>query len=220
VASKHLLKSLEGAIAALSAWFKEQQVPAVFIGGVAASLLGRPRTTQDVDAIVWLPDHEAWGPFLATGARHGVVPRIADPVTFALESRVFLLRHAPSSIDVDISVGALAFEEAAIEQARFADIGRLQIPIPMPEHLIIMKAIAHRPRDMGDIESILDAHPDIDTTRIVATVREFADLLDMPEIVEDLLRLLPPRRSSTAAQKAAVPKRRAAAKKKSSGRKP
>ena len=35
-----------------------------------------------------------------------------------------------------------------------------------PEDLIIMKAIAHRPKDMLDIESIITSHPKLDRKRI------------------------------------------------------
>jgi hypothetical protein len=40
----------------LTAWLKAGQVPGVVIGGLAASLLGRPRLTRDVDALVLLEE--------------------------------------------------------------------------------------------------------------------------------------------------------------------
>ena len=36
----------------LVAWLDAEKVPGVVIGGLAASLLGRPRLTRDVDALV------------------------------------------------------------------------------------------------------------------------------------------------------------------------
>ena len=39
-----------------------------------------------------------------------------------------------------------------------------------------------RPRDLVDIEGILQAHPEIDTAGILRTVREFAELLEMPTL--------------------------------------
>jgi len=35
-------------------WLAETHVPGIIIGGVAASLLGRPRLTRDVDALLML----------------------------------------------------------------------------------------------------------------------------------------------------------------------
>jgi len=39
------------AIAATTAWLKQANISAAVIGGVAASLLGRPRVTKDVSDI-------------------------------------------------------------------------------------------------------------------------------------------------------------------------
>jgi hypothetical protein len=57
----------------------------VVIGGLAASLLGRPRLTRDVDILV-VVDESHWAGFLATGAKYGFVPRQSD--TLAFTSRV------------------------------------------------------------------------------------------------------------------------------------
>jgi hypothetical protein len=38
-------------------------------------------------------------------------------------------------------------------------LGGVRVPLPIPEDLIVMKAVAHRPQDLADIESILVAHP-------------------------------------------------------------
>ena len=48
-----------------------------------------------------------------------------------------------------------------------------------------MKAIAHRPRDMADIEAILDAQPQLDLRRVRRWVREFSTLLETPALLQD-----------------------------------
>jgi len=50
--------------------------------------------------------------------------------------------------------------------------------------------LAHRPRDMSDIESILDVHLNLDVERIERWVSEFSSALDMPEIMRDMESLL------------------------------
>lgn len=173
------------ALKELASWLKSTRVPGMVIGGVAASLLGRPRVTQDIDVIVWI-DFNKWKDFLKAGKKHGFNPRIKNFFEFARENRVFLIRHSPSGIDVDISLGALPFEEEAIRRAVEKRIKGIRIYLPTPEDLIIMKAVAHRPRDLADIESILDAHPDLDLKRVRRWVKEFAKSLEMPEILDDL----------------------------------
>jgi hypothetical protein len=181
------------ALRSLLGWLRATKTRGVVIGGVAASLLGRPRVTGDVDAVVWIGD-ASWDAFVKAGRRFDIVPRRPDVIAFARRSRVLLLRHEPSTIDLDVSLGALPFEEEMIARARRHRLGRLSVPLPVPEDLIIMKAIAHRPRDIADIESILEANPGIDEARIRNLVREFAAALETPELSTDLERLLSPRR--------------------------
>lgn len=187
------LAPLLAALRDLVAWLQATHVPGAIIGGVAASLLGRPRVTRDIDAVVLL-DEKDWVPFLGTGMQLGFVPRLSDPLGFAHTARVLLVRHESSGIDIDIAFGVLPFEEEAISRAVWRDIGGISLPLPVPEDLIIMKAVAHRPRDMADIESILDAHPKLDRRRVRRWVDKFSTALDTPEILQDLNALLAQRK--------------------------
>jgi hypothetical protein len=173
----------------LGAWFKAAKVPGTVIGGVAASILGRPRLTQDVDALVLLPERR-WTGFLRAGENHGFIPRRADVLAFARETRVLLLRHQHGGIDVDIVLGSLPFERQAVAQATWVDLGGVEIPLPRPEDLIIMKSVAHRPRDLEDIAAILAAHPKLNLKRVRRWVGEFAAALNMPDLLADLEALI------------------------------
>ncbi len=173
----------------LVAWWKAGKVPGVVIGGLAASLLGRPRLTRDVDALV-LVEEGNWGEFMAAGVGHGFSLRRDDALAFAREARVLLMRHQESGIDVDIVFGSLPFEKRAVAEATWMDLGGVQIPLPLPEDLIIMKAVAHRPQDLADIEAVLAAHSKLNLRRVRRWVREFAAALSMPEILNDLEVLL------------------------------
>ena len=64
----------------------------VIVGGIAASLLGTPRLTVDLDA-VFLLGFDDLPRVLVEAAKQGIEPRIADPIAFAKRSRVLLLRH-------------------------------------------------------------------------------------------------------------------------------
>lgn len=107
------LAPLLAALRDLSAWFDDTHVPGAVIGGVAASLLGRPRVTRDIDAMVMLDEGE-WAVFLAKGAEFGFAARLSDALAFAHQARVLLVRHEASGID--IAFGALLFEEEAVER--------------------------------------------------------------------------------------------------------
>jgi hypothetical protein len=177
----------------LVAWLQAGKVQGVVIGGVAASLWGRPRLTRDVDALVLLEEGR-WGEFLAAGAGHGFLPRRADALAFARETRVLLVHHGKSGIDLDLVFGSLPFEKEAAIRAKWVDLGGVAIPLSSPEDLIIMKAVAHRPRDLEDIAAILAAQPGLNVRRVRRWLREFSGALEMPEILNDLEDLLSQRR--------------------------
>ncbi len=173
----------------LARWFESANVPGIVVGGVAASLIGRPRLTHDVDALVMV-DEARWHELLEHGASFGFRPRLTDALAFAARARVLLMRHEPSGVDVDVMFGALRFEVEAVAHRTFVTVAGVALPLPTPENLIVMKAVAHRPRDLTDIEAILDAHPGLDVDHVRRWVREFARAAGMPEIWDDLRRLL------------------------------
>ena len=168
----------------------------VIIGGVAASLLGTPRFTVDLDA-VFLISLEDIPRLLAEAAKQGIEPRVSDPIAFARKSRVLLLRHHASGTDIDLSLGILPFEVEMVERSTLVEIGSIQLRLPTPEDLIIMKAVAHRTKDLTDIQSIAASHPNMDKERIRFWVQQFGDALDLPDLWETVSRLLSNRWNSS-----------------------
>jgi hypothetical protein len=132
---------------------------------------------------------------MEAAGRFGIVPRIENPLDFARRSRVLLVKHVASGIDIDVTFGGLAFEQAAVENSERHDIAGVSVRLPRVEDLLIMKAIAHRPKDLQDIEGLLKAHPEADVTRVRQSVREFATATGMGDMLEEFDKLLVRRRS-------------------------
>jgi predicted nucleotidyltransferase len=179
-------------VADLAQWWQSCQVRGVVIGGLAIAVVAIPRTTHDVDALVIIPEAD-WALFLADAQTFGFVPRDPDALAFAKKSRMLLLRHKPSAIDIDITLGQLAFEEEIIARAVLKDVGGTKALVATPEDLVVMKAVADRNRDWRDIDGILATYPRLDVDRIRRWVREFAEVLETPEIVKELERRLTPK---------------------------
>lgn len=177
------------ALQSLFDWFEAEGVAGTSIGGVAVSLIAQPRITQDIDAVIWL-EEERWESFLGSGRKHGIVPRISDTLDFVRRARVFLLRHESSGISIDVSVGGLEFEREMIERAVTLRLGDLSIKVPTPEDLMITKAVAHRPKDVADMDAIASATPHLNVQRVMHWVRQFAEALEMPEIADSTKRVL------------------------------
>ena len=109
-----VLATLRKPLGDLLAWLSASRIPHVLIGGIAVGLIARPRTTIDIDAIVWVDDGD-WKALVAGATRHGFSPREANPIEFIRRTRMLLLHHDESGVDVDLSLGALPFERAAID---------------------------------------------------------------------------------------------------------
>jgi predicted nucleotidyltransferase len=157
----------------------------IIIGGIAVGFLGKPRLTEDVDALFLLSVSDI-PKFLETARLVNIQPRIPNAEDFARKYRVLLLQHSPTQTNIDISLGILPFEIEMVERGIVRSIKSLSIRLPTPEDLIIMKAIAHRPKDLEDIRTIIAKNPNLDTDRIKQWVRSFGDILEAPNLWDDL----------------------------------
>ena len=124
-----------------------------FIGGIALQRWGEPRLTGDVDLTILTGFGNEAG--YVEELCGGFAGRVADAAEFALRNRVLLLQ-SEKGIPIDISLGALAFEERVVHRAtvyRFLDDVRLNTC--SAEDLVVLKAFADRSRDWADIEGVL-----------------------------------------------------------------
>ena len=176
------------ALRELAAWLESQRIPYVLIGGIAASLLGRPRITQDIDVLAVL-EEDAWEEFLTSGTRHDFRPRITECLSFARRSRVFLLRHGATGIGSDVVLAGIPFEKDVVSRGRHTVLADLTVRLPRAEDLILMKLVAGRPRDIADVEGLIAAHDALDWDYVRRWAGEFAAALDASEIRESVERL-------------------------------
>ena len=178
-----------GVLPDLLTWWRRTRVKGVVIGGLAVAFRGRARTTRDVDAIIFM-DEDQWPAFLKKGEKLSFRPRIPDALDFAMKNRVLLMCHHDTNTEVDLSLGSLPFERQVLARAQRVKVGRLAVPFATAEDLIVLKAIANRPLDLGDIDGVLDRTVDLDLAYVLKHVDEFAEELETPAIMEDLERLL------------------------------
>jgi predicted nucleotidyltransferase len=161
----------------------------VIIGGIAASLLGRPRLTVDLDAVI-LIDIDDLPKLIQAASKVGMIARISDAEAFARKNRVLLLQHESSGINIDIFLGILPFEFEMVKRGQDINIGEIHLRLPTPEDLIITKAIAHRPKDLEDIKAVAASHPNLDIQRIKYWVEQFSTALEMPDLWTEIEKLL------------------------------
>jgi Nucleotidyl transferase AbiEii toxin, Type IV TA system len=124
-----------------------------FIGGLALQRWGEPRFTRDVD-LTLLTGFGGEAPYVDRLLSH-FSPRRTDARDFALRYRVLLLLSA-SGVGLDVALGALPFEAAAIKRASvFTFAPGYDLLTCSAEDLVIMKSFAARPQDWIDVEGIV-----------------------------------------------------------------
>lgn len=183
------LSPLLPALRALCELLKNSHKQGMIIGGVASSLLGHPRLTMDIDATAMIGEKDI-DQFLIKAAAAGFSPRRRDSVEFMQESAMLLLQHDVTGVPIDINQARLPFEELATKKAKTKRYRGISIPLPTPEDLIVMKAVAHRPKDLEDIRGIVESQARLDLAYIRKRVQDFGHALDMPELWDDIKPLL------------------------------
>ena len=156
-----------------------------FIGGLAVQRWGQPRLTQDADLtiITGFGHEEPFVDALLAQFRS----RRADARDFALRHRVVLVRSS-AGVPVDISLGAMPFEEHAVSRASEFEIGRgAVISTCSAEDLIVFKAFAARVQDWLDIAGIVARQRGRLDERLIWC--ELAPLIALKEAPEDAERL-------------------------------
>jgi hypothetical protein len=124
-----------------------------FIGGIAVQRWGEARLTRDADLTVYtgIGDElryieELLGAFKS---------RIESAREFALGHRVLLLR-ASNGIPLDVTLGALPFEDKAVTSASAEEIvSGVRLQLAPPGALVVFKVFANRPQDWLDVEGII-----------------------------------------------------------------
>jgi predicted nucleotidyltransferase len=158
--------------------------PFCFIGGLAVQVWGQPRVTLDIDLTLisnFVDDEK----FVDTLLMH-YRGRISDAREFALKQRVLIL-ETESHIGIDVSLGALPFENELVERALDVKYtSDISLRTCTAEDLIVLKAVASRPRDWSDIEGVVVKQTKLGWNEIESRLLPFSELLDVPEILRRL----------------------------------
>lgn len=178
-----------GAALDVQAFCRDRRWNFCFIGAVAVQRWGEPRLTQDVDLTV-ITGFGSEAPYVdALLVRFQ--GRRPDARDFALHNRVLLLR-SDSGVPIDVALGAMSFEERAVERAsEFRIQDGVTLRTCSAEDLVVFKAFAGREKDWLDIEGIaLRQHGRLDERLIWSELTPLLDLKEAPESAQRLRALL------------------------------
>jgi hypothetical protein len=154
------------------------------IGGVAVVVLAEPRTTADVDVVVY-GGAEAVERVLRAARR----ARFEFDPTEELESlnTTGTVRVRAGGFQLDVIAASLPFEDEALRRSQPIEIFGRTLPFPTAEDLLVFKLAAGRDKDMLDASGIARAH--LETLDVPYVRHALAGLADLAEDHAVLLRL-------------------------------
>jgi len=160
-----LASELIRAVELLGEAFGGRSINYALLGGLATTLRGRPRFTQDVDVLLDVPQL----------ALPGLLDELAER-GFALDRttviRQYISEHMSvfhyGSVRIDWLKPMLPLYAHVLANASFLTwTPGHSIRVAKPEGIILTKLLAFRPLDQADIETLLQAnHDDIDADLI------------------------------------------------------
>jgi hypothetical protein len=165
---------------------KEGKIKLVLMGGIATNIFGRPRTTYDIDGMIFLRENDL-NFFLGLLKKQGFIFNQKQPVKF-IQGLPFITFYYPvHKTYVDIFVAKTEFQHNILKRARKIKFGKMDLYVISPEDLILVKLQTARERDMQDItEIILENKSKLDFIYL----EKWAKLLNVNIFLKDELRSL------------------------------
>ncbi len=149
-------------------------------GAEAVNRYGFPRKTADLDLTIDLDGRDPVA-FVPALRRAGFEPRFPDEA-FIRATRVIPVVHRATHLPVDLVLAGPGLEQLFLDRARSERIGRVEIPILAPEHLVVTKILAGRPKDLEDVRELL-AMRAIDRAEIEALLSELEEALGQSDLL-------------------------------------
>jgi len=178
---------LSEAMGELVLLFERLEIPYAVMGGLAVRVYGIPRPTYDIDFTVAVEKDNRSGLYRALRGLGHTVPEVYDsgwvdrvagmPV---VKSRLYLQGHG---VDIDIFLAESPFQREVLARRRRHELDDMPICFVSPEDLILLKLIAHRPRDIADIGDIRFTQGQLDEEYL----RDWAKQLGVLDALERVL---------------------------------
>jgi predicted nucleotidyltransferase len=136
----------------------ESRIEFCLIGGLAVSILAKPRATEDIDLLVLIEESQLPSLGSLLQRRFSVI-QAANIVRFKTATICRTTLVPPSGkndapVVVDFLLADREVYREALRDPIELIVDGVKIPVSRPESLIRMKEISNRPQDMIDIEAV------------------------------------------------------------------
>ncbi len=172
--------------------FERLRIPYALIGGLAVGVHGIPRPTHDLDFTIAI-DRSRLPEFF-----QAVIDLGYDVPQEFTTGRVDEIAGMPlvkarlwvegKTIDVDVFLAESRFQKSLIQRRIQTEVEGITAWIVSAEDLILLKLLAGRPRDFGDIQDILLVQGPLDQTYLQHWADELGVTPQMAKAFEDFTR--------------------------------
>ena len=170
---------LQSALIDIVNQFESKAIRYCLVGGIAASLRGRIRNTEDVDLVIAVDVDEAIR-FLHALPKDQFRPFFPDVELVARTSYILALEHVATQITLDLAIGMSGFEQQVVDRSERVQIAEKSIQIATAEDLILMKCLAGRPQVDQDIAGIVRAQREtLDWDYCETIARQLGEAVDV-----------------------------------------
>lgn len=160
---------LAEALAALARALATLDAPWYVFGAQAALLYGAARLTADVDVTVLLGNRKT-AELVRALEKADFRLRVRDIDSFVAKTRVLPFLHPRSGMPIDIVLAGPGIEELFFRRRRRRKIEGVPVPVASPEDVVVMKVLAGRAKDEGDVIAIVAAQRKLNLQRIRKTL--------------------------------------------------
>ncbi len=149
-------KLLQRALADISDLLQRRDMVFALVGGIAASLRGRLRATEDIGLILMT---DVDGALQLASELDGTPfgPLFPEFEKVVRRAYILALEHRPTGVPIDLAIGSSGFEQQVVSRASQVEVADSSIRVATAEDLILMKLLADRPQDHQDISGIIAA---------------------------------------------------------------
>lgn len=169
--------------------FERLGIPSALIGGLAVSVHGIPRPTHDLDFTIAI-DRSRLGELFDAAVELGY--SVSDEFARGWVDEVAgmpLIRVRQwlrgKSVDIDIFLAESRFQASLLARRMRLEVDDVLAWVASPEDLILLKLVAARPRDIGDVMDICLAQGQLDEPYLRHWAKELHVLSRWEQILAD-----------------------------------
>lgn len=181
------LNEFEKTLLKIDSTLKKHSIEYSIIGGLAAIMYGRLRTTEDID-ITLLAEIDTLDKLYDLIIAH-YIPILKDSKEFFKRNYVLPVVDTETNVKLDFAAGLSGFDKKVIERRVRRKFGSIDIYVCSIEDLIIYKLVSARPQDLIDLEEIKKASTEkLDFEYLQQMAKNFEEV-EREDILENLNKL-------------------------------